>query len=359
MQKIMDKHLLLAVSLAFLFGDLKSNANVFALLISIFVIEVSLLYNTPKSKYFLVLIFVIGCFLLPELTFFLPILIYDFVEEKNWTGYIYLAAFFVNLSVYTKPWQIYLWFAMIILTTVFALRTKKQVTEHQQLLEIRDDSVEHKYMMQQKNKELLEKQDYEINMATLSERNRIAREIHDNVGHMLSRTILQIGALMMVHKDNEQIHAQLSSVNESLNEAMNNIRESVHDLHNEAIDLNMSIKEAIRPLEGKCQVDYEYDMSKDVPRNVKYCMIAIVKEATANIIKHSDATKVDIMLREHPGFYQLLIEDNGTKKANANSQGIGLSNMRERVEALSGSFHYNDENGFRIMISIPKEGKKE
>lgn len=359
MQKIIDKHLLLAVSLVFLFGNIKSNANVFALLISIFTIEVSLLLNTSKSKYCLTVLFLIGCFLLPELTFFLPILIYDFVEEKNWTGYIYLAVFFVNLSVYTKPWQIYLWFAMIILTTVFALRTKKQVSEHQQLLEIRDDSVEQKYVMQQKNKELLEKQDYEINMATLSERNRIAREIHDNVGHMLSRTILQIGALMMVHKDNELIHEQLSSVNESLNEAMNNIRESVHDLHNEAIDLNISIKEAIRPLEEKCQADYEYDMSKDVPRNVKYCMIAIIKEATANIIKHSNATKVEIMLREHPGFYQLLIEDNGTKMKDKNSEGIGLSNMRERVEALSGSFHYSDEKGFRIMISIPKEGKKE
>ena len=46
-------------------------------------------------------------------------------------------------------------------------------------------------MLTQKNKDLLEKQDYEIHVATLKERNRIAREIHDNVGHMLSRSLLQ------------------------------------------------------------------------------------------------------------------------------------------------------------------------
>lgn len=44
-------------------------------------------------------------------------------------------------------------------------------------------------------------QDYEIYLATLKERNRIAREIHDNVGHMLTRSILQLGALSVINKD--------------------------------------------------------------------------------------------------------------------------------------------------------------
>ena len=46
------------------------------------------------------------------------------------------------------------------------------------------------------------RQDYEINLATLNERNRIARDIHDNVGHLLTRSILQIGALLTIYKDN-------------------------------------------------------------------------------------------------------------------------------------------------------------
>jgi len=58
-------------------------------------------------------------------------------------------------------------------------------------------------LLRQKNRELIEKQDYEIRLATLNERGRIAREIHDHVGHLLSRSILQIGALM-VTKGREQ-----------------------------------------------------------------------------------------------------------------------------------------------------------
>ena len=65
-------------------------------------------------------------------------------------------------------------------------------------------------MLQEKNKNLMEKQDYEIYLATLRERNRIAREIHDNVGHMPSRSILQMGALITIHKE-EPLHGCSSS----------------------------------------------------------------------------------------------------------------------------------------------------
>ena len=61
---------------------------------------------------------------------------------------------------------------------------------YQDFHQIRDDSEEHTLLLSEKNKALLEKQDYEIYAATLRERNRIAREIHDNVGHVLSRSIL-------------------------------------------------------------------------------------------------------------------------------------------------------------------------
>ncbi len=149
-----------------------------------------------------------------------------------------------------------------------------------------------------KNKNLMEKQDYEIYLATLRERNRIAREIHDNVGHMLSRSILQMGALITIHKE-EPLHGQLAGVGETLNQAMNSIRESVHDLHDESIDLRQSIAEATREMKEHYQLTVDYDMSPEIPRNVKYCFITAVKEAMSNIAKHSDADKISVILREH------------------------------------------------------------
>lgn len=210
--------------------------------------------------------------------------------------------------------------------------------------------------LKSKNNELLENQYASIHIAMLQERNRIAREIHDNVGHMLSRTILQMGALMTIHRE-EPLHGQLESVNDSLNEAMNNIRESIHDLHDESIDLRLAIQDAVSDMTKKYEVRVEYDMSDNVPRNVKYCFIAIVKEAMSNIVKHSNADKLGVLVREHPGFYQMIIEDNGTVKAKASSRnagGIGLKNMADRVAGLSGTISISDEKGFRIMISVPK-----
>lgn len=73
---------------------------------------------------------------------------------------------------------------------------------------------------------------------------------------------------------------------------------------------------------------------------VKYCFISIVKEALANVSRHSNATEVKITVREHPVLFQLSMEDNG-KEIEYNKQdteGIGLTNMQERVNGLKGNF---------------------
>ena len=190
------------------------------------------------------------------------------------------------------------------------------------------------------------------------------------MGHMLSRSILQMGALITIHKE-EPLHGQLAGVGETLNQAMNSIRESVHDLHDESIDLRQSIAEATREMKEHYQLTVDYDMSPEIPRNVKYCFITAVKEAMSNIAKHSDADKISVILREHPAFYQLTVEDNGTVGRKGQSgllweeevvrmdgkEGIGLSNMKERVQALGGTFRIHTENGFVIFISIPKRDK--
>lgn len=68
---------------------------------------------------------------------------------------------------------------------------------------------------------------------------------------------------------------------------------------------------------------------------MKYCFISITKEAFANIMKHSNATKVRLILREHPALYQLCVEDNGTGVSyDPGKSGIGILNMKERVNAL-------------------------
>ncbi len=227
------------------------------------------------------------------------------------------------------------------------------------LKRIQDDSSERDLLLTEKNRSLLEKQDYEVYTATLKERNRIAREIHDNVGHLLSRSILLTGALKAVSRD-AGISRTLDSLDESLNQAMDSIRSSVHDLRDEAVDLDEAVRSLIQNF-SFCPVDYHYDCSRSVPREVKYSFISITKEALSNIMRHSNATKAVVTLREHPAIYQLCIEDNGTSVSNAGFKdgepdaGMGLSNIRERTLRLGGYFHIFTDRGFKILVTIPKE----
>ena len=222
----------------------------------------------------------------------------------------------------------------------------------QKFKQTRDDSVELNLLLKEKNQVLLEKQDYEIYTATLKERNRIAREIHDNVGHMLSRSILLTGAIRTVNKDTA-LTLSLEQLETTLSSAMTSVRESVHDLHNDSIHLKEALTSLIEAFTF-CPVSFEYDMGFEAPKAVKYCLIAIVKEALNNVMRHSNAKKVHITLREHPALYQLIIEDNGTLQPTYAEDGLGLLNMKERIATLNGQIQIQTENGFRIFITIPK-----
>ena len=207
-------------------------------------------------------------------------------------------------------------------------------------------------LLERKNRDLMEKQDYEVKLATLAERNRIAREIHDNVGHMLTRSLLQIGALRVTHNDDDMLIGELEQIKGTLSGAMDSIRNSVHDLHDESVDLKSQLEMMAGGFEF-CPVKLRYDAG-ELPIEMKYCFAAIIKEALSNIARHSDASAASVTVIEHPAFCQLLVSDNGTAKSSGDMRGIGLQNMAERVEALGGVFRTEHGKGFRIFASIPK-----
>lgn len=269
--------------------------------------------------------------------------------------YVFLLVFGRNYfyihEVFSNDVLVVLWILGVIFSVYLALNTSEITSLRREKMLIRDEGEEIKQLMQQKNKYFREQQDLEITMATLRERNRIAREIHDNVGHLLSRSILQVGALRAVYKD-EPMSSALLSLQDTLNESMTNVRNSVHDLHNESLDLCKSITELINQ-NTKFEVKFDYDMSEFVPRKIKYCMLSIITEAFQNANKHSDGNSIEIELREHPGLFQLIFADNG-HCGNVSENGIGLHNMKTRVSELGGSMRISLEKGFRIFISIPK-----
>lgn len=306
---------------------------------------------------------------IPDLLLFFPLLLYQTLSAGLFPLAVVEFPFWGLLAFRFHKFPEFLCLAGIfgfILAFFLWSHTRQYEILTRNFRQSRDDSEEHALLLSEKNKALLEKQDYEIYAATLRERNRIAREIHDNVGHVLSRSILMTAACKTINK-NEALDPLLGNLEESLNGAMNSIRSSVHDLHDDAVNLEDAIKGLVKDFTF-CPVTLTYDMSRQVPREVKYSLISITKEGLSNVMRHSNADSVNILLREHPALYQLCIEDNGTlgskipdiqtdadsNKMETVSGGMGLSNIRDRVKALGGTVQITQEKGFRIFVTIPK-----
>ncbi len=372
MSYIADRLIILFLSLYLFYFFLEENAAAelpegrenyasLVVFVLVLVVFVSLLcyVDSRKIKGIIVLVYTMAAVFMPSLAVLSPAVIYDIYGSRLILQAIIMAAAVVNSGRY-YPVKMLVGIVIVIGLACF-LNDKSAKNERlfTKVKKIRDDGQEKNMLLAEKNKSLIEKQDYELYVATLKERNRIARDIHDNVGHMLTRSILQTGALMTIYRE-EPIHGQLCAVKESLDVAMNNIRESVHDIHDESIDLRQAVSDVLLPLKEKFEYKFDYDMSDRVERQYKYAIIGIIKESVSNIIKHSKNDMVDIILREHPAMYQLIVHDY-TNRAGGNAayhaetdHGIGLENMRDRVSALNGNITINTEKGYKIFVTLPK-----
>ena len=295
---------------------------------------------------------------------FMPLFMYSYVCKYfntisyRWISFISIGAAFAGGLLISKPQNTVLNIFTMIIGFFSAYKSSAMENQSRKIRSLRDDSKENTILLENKNRLLMENQNNNIHIAVLGERNRIAREIHDNVGHLLSRSILQIGAIISVTTD-ETSKKLIEPLHDTLVEAMNSIRESVHDLHKESFDVNAAAKKILEELKG---FDYEFkcDISRDADANVKYAFLTILKETINNIMKYCDGDFVNIMMVELEEYYQMVVEDNGvavrTKRIEAFlfNEGIGLSNIKQRIESMGGFVTFSRERGFRVFISIPK-----
>jgi signal transduction histidine kinase len=310
-------------------------------------------FEKPPHKTIGVAAFSVLALFFPGLMYFIPLICYDcFMEKHILTIFFMLVALTVVYRNISGSVLIII-FALIIISYIIKYHSIHLGNLRREYINLRDDMVEFSQKLTHKNEELMEKQDYDVKLATLNERNRIAREIHDSVGHVMSSAILQVGALMATAKEDD-LKENLSDLQGTLTGGMNSIRESVHNLHDDSVDLYSQLEKLVRAFTF-CPITFDYDMGENLSSKVRYAIIAIVKEALSNIITHSDATHVSLVVREHPGLYQVIVSDNGTKKSYSFEGGMGLNNIKARVENLGGVFNIDTQRGFKLFVSIRKE----
>ncbi len=338
---------------------------VLALLFAICVSAAAQLLSGRRAAWVLIFLVSAACGVQPILVCALPLFFYDALSERKWWLVIPAISVVAEIGSLSTQ-QILCVIAVLGATLIWYLRVEGLSRSVDRLTVIHDDITEKNLQLAEQNKRLFEAQDNEVHVATLTERNRIAREIHDNVGHMLTRSILQTGALQIINKD-EKLKEPLAELKSTLDGAMTSIRASVHDLHDDSIDLQRVLREMADSVDRRFETELRYEAGESIPGEIKLCVAGIVKEGISNAVKHSSGDRIEIIFREHPAFYQLLLEDNGgsvdeTEEGtvvNAHepgSRGIGLRNMEDRAKGVGGRITFTRaQKGFRIFLTIPKQ----
>ncbi|MBI4780185.1 MAG: sensor histidine kinase [Oscillatoriophycideae cyanobacterium NC_groundwater_1537_Pr4_S-0.65um_50_18] len=204
------------------------------------------------------------------------------------------------------------------------------------------------------------------NLAMAQERARIAREIHDSVGHALTGLNLQMeGALKLWDSDPEQSHLFLREAKQLGSTALQEVRRSVSAMRSDPLQ-GQVLSKAIATLtedfqrttgiQPQCQIQ----LSRSLPPEMSTALYRIIQEALTNIRKHAKATEVEIQLRVtsdlQPAMLYLMIQDNGSGfQLAANRTGFGLQGMHERTIALGGHLQIDTQpsKGCRITVQIP------
>ena len=290
----------------------------------------------------------------PVLVAFLPLVAYDLMRDELWPVRL---AWAVPLAAAMRAWDSLPWITVLLfcaVSTVLARRTTSLVAEREHYRRLRDDTHEASLSLEARNRDLQEARDLSAQVATLAERGRIAREIHDNVGHLLTRGIMQVEALKVVHASEPSLVGEYDAVSQTLDEAMKTVRASVHDLRDNAADPRVLMQSALDGC-GIEQTELVYEVD-ELPANVARCFVAIVREAATNTMRHSDATRIEVQVREYPGLFQLVVQDNGSGGTTSSpvGAGMGLQAMDDRVRALGGTLRTEYRDGFRVFASIPR-----
>lgn len=209
----------------------------------------------------------------------------------------------------------------------------------------------------------------EARRRTGEERIRIARELHDILGHRISLINVQASAAVhLLDRDPEQARTALIAIKEASHEALGEVRATLGILR------QLEEREPLAPSPGLAQLDAViaetsaagFDVQLDVrgerrglPSGVDLAAYRIIQESLTNVVRHARASSARIAIAYRAGDIEIEVVDDGIPaRIDAGSSGSGLVGMRERAIALGGNFEAGPQpgGGFRVRATLPTGG---
>jgi signal transduction histidine kinase len=217
--------------------------------------------------------------------------------------------------------------------------------------------------------EALERErDSEARAAVAEERTRIARELHDVVGHSVTVMMVQAGAArMLVDSDPSSARGRLLAVEESGREALDEMRRMLEVLRDtgdgDALGPQPGVEDVEQLVSDARAAGIDVDLAIEgepvaLPPGEALAAYRIVQEALTNVHKHARGTHVDVRVRYVPGALELAVENEPDDLGSPGSDGAGghgLIGMRERVNLYRGELHVGPraEGGFAVRARLP------
>ena len=198
------------------------------------------------------------------------------------------------------------------------------------------------------------------------ERKRIASDLHDGVGQLMSAAWLNLQAFKQQAIHASETQQQLFNKSMALvDESCKEVRSVSHNMMPNALlqkGLINAVREFIQQISSKkLSINLQTDgLHKPIPSHVEMVLYRVIQESVNNVIKHAAASNLDISINQEADGIDVMVEDNGKgfdTAAVKQNDGIGISNIKNRVQYLKGTVEWNSTlgNGTLVAIHIPIE----
>jgi two-component system, NarL family, sensor histidine kinase DesK len=193
-------------------------------------------------------------------------------------------------------------------------------------------------------------------LAKVAERERIARDLHDVLGHTLSLiTFKSELAGKLIDRDPLQAKLEIRDVEQTARQALADVRQAIGGYRSKGLAAEMKQAQATLETAG---VKAQFQSSAiALPATQESVLALALREAVTNVVRHAQARNCGVQFERVNGYWQLEIHDDG--RGGPAMEGNGLRGMRERVEALGGNLHRDTSRGTRLTIQFPVTSAEE
>ena len=206
---------------------------------------------------------------------------------------------------------------------------------------------------ERKNAELRLSQAEVKRLARVAERERIARDLHDVIGHTLSLIVVKSAlAGRLLEQDASQARAEIQAIEDTARQALQDVRKAISGLHEQSLAQALD-QAALAMRSADIELQLAVDDDLPLPARDAAMLGLVIREACTNVIRHANAQVCRISLRHDRERSRLLLDISDDGGGRIRPEGSGIQGMRARIESLGGELHLDTKRGGHLHGWVP------